>query len=84
MFSRVVARSQDAVSWRELGREACAGLGVRPAALFKAHRPLGFLWPPRPPLTPLLARTPAASVVDAWSPSGRLARPCEELGGSPA
>lgn len=51
-----------------------------PAALFKAHCPLGFLWLPCPPLSPLLAQTPSASAVDASSPSGRLARLCEELG----
>lgn len=34
------------------------------------------------PRSPLLAQTPPASAVDASSPSGRLARPCEELGGS--
>lgn len=33
-----------------------------------------------PPRAPLLAQTPSASAADASSPSGRLARPCEELG----
>lgn len=32
------------------------------------------------PGTCLLAPTPSAEAVDAWSPSGRLARPCEEQG----
>lgn len=41
------------------------------AALFKAQRPLPFLWPPCLRLTPLLVRL----AVDASSPSGRLAHP---------
>lgn len=44
---------------------------ARPAAPFKAHRPLGFLWLPCPLLSPLLAQTPSGTAVDAFRHGGR-------------